>query len=44
MERSERERRKALDVAMPRPLPPGRYALDVLIDGEPRGRQEFEVR
>ena len=42
--RSERERRSALDVATPRPLPPGRYALDVLIDGEPRGHQEFEVR
>lgn len=41
---SERERRSALDVATPRPLPAGRYALDVLIDGEPRGRQEFEVR
>lgn len=44
VERSERERRSALDVATPRPLPPGRYALEVLIDGQPRGRQEFEVR
>lgn len=42
--RPERERRSAVEVATPKPLPPGRYALDVLIDGELRGHQEFEVR
>lgn len=44
LSRPERERRSAVEVATPKPLPPGRYALDVLIDGELRGHQEFEVR
>lgn len=44
LERPDNERRSSFDASVPRPPSPGRYALDVLVDGEPRAHHEFEVR
>ncbi|SFK96637.1 energy transducer TonB [Lysobacter sp. cf310] len=44
LQRPDNERRSSFDATVPRPPGPGRYALDVLIDGEQRAHHEFEVR
>lgn len=44
VERPERAERSTFDASTPQPLPPGRYALEVRVAGELRGRHEFEVR